>query len=307
MKNHRRGNLTRRLNIIEQRLVRGQTAVAEHAQAEKTLRDDDLLSRAQVLHEEALGQLAAAKADGRPRDALLAIREASSTLRLLGEVLGEIRSATLENVTLVESQDWISLQARILQALAGFPEARAAILAAIGEDLAPGPSRALAGPATASAADPDALAEFERRNAAAVAESEEYRRRMGLPECLAEIEEARSDPRGHCERRGTEREGGESSSKPGGRGLRITPNEGQSRDPGPFVKRDSPETREPVDAERRRELVAGCLDGILMWCRVVPDAGDPMVRGLAEELSITVEEAGALVAEEMNRRLAVGG
>jgi tetratricopeptide (TPR) repeat protein len=107
------------------------TAVAERALAEKTLQADDLLARAQALHDEAVALLAQAKSQNRLRDALLAVREASSTLRLLGEVLGRLQSAAQISFTLFKSPEWLSLQAKILATLERFPEAHEAVKAAL--------------------------------------------------------------------------------------------------------------------------------------------------------------------------------
>ena len=57
------------------------------------------------------------------------------------------------NVALATSSEWLTLQAKLFQALAPFPDAKACALAALeGEDEAdPSASRAVAGQPTASA------------------------------------------------------------------------------------------------------------------------------------------------------------
>ncbi len=107
------------------------TAVAERAQAEKTLRADDLLGQVRALHKRALALLDRAEQEGKTRDALLAIREAASTLRLQGEVLGQIQSQTTVPAALVESLEWASFLARARRVLAPYSEAWQAFLAAV--------------------------------------------------------------------------------------------------------------------------------------------------------------------------------
>ncbi len=127
--------------------------VAKAHEAREVARADDLLAQVRGLHDRALALLDRAERDGKTRDALLAIREAASTLRLQGEVLGQIQSAAQVNVAIVASPEWTGLQARIVAALAPFPDARAAVAAAIeGPALPSLPAHALPIRATAPAA-----------------------------------------------------------------------------------------------------------------------------------------------------------
>ena len=107
-------------------------------------RADDLLAGIVTLSqrlEKALEGSAAAK------DIASLARELRETLRLLLELEGRLRQVTAVqvNVSLGTSVEWLSLQARIVAALAPFPDARAVVRAAIdGEEAVPDLSRPLA-------------------------------------------------------------------------------------------------------------------------------------------------------------------
>ena len=65
----------------------------------------------------------------------------------------------------------------------------------------------------------------------------------------------------------------------------------------------APPTPKPgVSAEERGRLVAGCADAVLALSPLIHGAGDALVRRLAEEVGVAVEEADALVADEIARR-----
>lgn len=65
---------------------------------------------------------------------------------------------------------------------------------------------------------------------------------------------------------------------------------------------EPPAPKPEVSAEERGRLVAGCADAVLALSPLIHGAGDALVRRLAEEVGVTVEEADALVADEIARR-----
>ena len=87
-----------------------------------------LLAQVRELQAEALAILASAKADGRAGVALSAIREASRLVELAGKITGELDERPTVNVlNLVQSPDWQQLRARLLDALAPFPDVRGVV------------------------------------------------------------------------------------------------------------------------------------------------------------------------------------
>lgn len=79
--------------------------------------------------------LETAERDGRPGVALQAIKEARSILETVARVTGELdERPQVQVLNLSTSQEWLSVQVRILQALANYPEARLAVAAALGGD-----------------------------------------------------------------------------------------------------------------------------------------------------------------------------
>jgi hypothetical protein len=84
----------------------------------------------------------------KPRDYLVAIREARQNLELLARLLGDLKDGTTVNV--YESPQWLALEAAVYRGLIGYPDARASVARSLGalysvqngRDVAPG--RALA-------------------------------------------------------------------------------------------------------------------------------------------------------------------
>ena len=123
--------------VIAQRYAASPDAVYRHkidhlpaklAQAEaakETALADDLLGQVKALRNKAISILGKAEAAGDLRTALLGIREARACVELLLEVEGELHRQPVVNVLI--APEWLELRAVILQSLAPFPDARAAL------------------------------------------------------------------------------------------------------------------------------------------------------------------------------------
>ncbi len=90
----------------------------------------DLLEQVRDLQSRAYGILDKAEGAGDLRAALGAIREARGNLALLAKLLGELDERPVVNLNL--SSEWLELRAVIVGALEPHPEARGAVLGAIG-------------------------------------------------------------------------------------------------------------------------------------------------------------------------------
>jgi len=98
--------------------------------AEEVAQADDLLDQLKDLQRRTLAILEAAETTNQHRTALSAIREARSNLELLAKLLGELDERPTVNVLV--SPQWLELRAVIVGALEPHPEARDAVLRAIG-------------------------------------------------------------------------------------------------------------------------------------------------------------------------------
>ncbi len=99
--------------------------------AEEVAQADTLLGQVRDLQRRALDILDKAEEAGELRTALGAIREARGNLELLAKLLGELDERSVVNLNL--SPEWLELRAVIVGALEPHPEARGAVLRAIGE------------------------------------------------------------------------------------------------------------------------------------------------------------------------------
>jgi transposase-like protein len=99
-------------------------------QAAEIARADDLLDRVRVLEQKAEMLLASAEQAGDVRTALLAIREARGCLELLAKLLGELDERP--QVNLLVNPEWLRVRDLLLDALAPYPEARAAVAGRLG-------------------------------------------------------------------------------------------------------------------------------------------------------------------------------
>jgi transposase len=110
-------------NHLPAKLVMAEKA-AEVAQA------DNLLEQVRDLQQSTLNILAEAEQSKQYRTALSAIREARGNLELLAKLLGELDERPVANLHI--SPEWLELRAVIVGALEAYPEARGAVLRAIG-------------------------------------------------------------------------------------------------------------------------------------------------------------------------------
>ena len=98
-----------------------------------------LLSRVEGIVGEAEGILRGAKESGKVSSALAAIRELRGLYELLGRLTGELTpDQTVTVVNIQQDPSWIAIRSRMLAALVAYPEARAAVVAALlpGADVA---------------------------------------------------------------------------------------------------------------------------------------------------------------------------
>jgi hypothetical protein len=104
--------------------------LAKAQEAQEVARADDLLADVRALQARTLAILNAAEASEQHRTALSAIREARSNLELLAKLLGELDERP--TVNLVLSPEWLELRAVVVGALEPHPDARGAVLKALG-------------------------------------------------------------------------------------------------------------------------------------------------------------------------------
>jgi transposase-like protein len=105
-------------------------AVATAHEAEQVAKADDLLEQLQALRNKAMALLLKAEAAGDYRTALAGIREARACIETLLEVEGELDRRPQVNITI--SAEWIEIRSVILLALQAHPEARQAVVTALG-------------------------------------------------------------------------------------------------------------------------------------------------------------------------------
>ena len=86
---------------------------------------DDLLAQLRALLAKANALLANAETAGDIRTALAGVREARATLELLAELEGELDRRQTVNVLV--APEWIVVRSAVLDALAPYPDARAAV------------------------------------------------------------------------------------------------------------------------------------------------------------------------------------
>lgn len=96
------------------------------------------LSRFESLYDEAAAILAALKADGNASKSLVAIQTLSGVITQIAKLTGELdERASVQVVNLQSSPDWHGIRSTIMDALAPFPEARQAVVAALTGQPAP--------------------------------------------------------------------------------------------------------------------------------------------------------------------------
>ncbi len=106
------------------------TKLTKAQEAQEAAQADDLLRQVRALQEKTLSILLQAEGAGDLRTALGAIREARGNIELLAKLQGELDGRPVVN--LLVSSEWLELRAVIVTALEPHPDARGAVLAAIG-------------------------------------------------------------------------------------------------------------------------------------------------------------------------------
>jgi hypothetical protein len=104
--------------------------LAKAQAAREVAEADSLLDQVTTLRDRALGILDTAEKAGDLKNALGGIREARACLELLAELEGKI---SRQPVGILVAPEWLELRVVILNALSGHPEARQAVVEAIGE------------------------------------------------------------------------------------------------------------------------------------------------------------------------------
>jgi hypothetical protein len=94
-------------------------------EAEEVAQADGLLEQARRLQAHALDILERAEKAGDLRTALAAISQARGNLELLGKLAGELDERPVVNVLV--SAEWVMIRTTMLEVLAPYPEARAAV------------------------------------------------------------------------------------------------------------------------------------------------------------------------------------
>lgn len=101
-------------------------AIARVYEQREEHRGEKLLDRVEDLYDKASGILDAAAQDGKPSLSLSAIRELRGIVELLGKLTGELDDRPQQTVNVLVASEWQTIKAALLDALAPYPEARAA-------------------------------------------------------------------------------------------------------------------------------------------------------------------------------------
>jgi hypothetical protein len=135
-------DLAREYGVTSQGLIRHREAhlsKAVQAAAQRERREtneaheDSLLTQCKMLHRQALALMTAAYQARDYRGAIAGVGAATKLLELQGRFLGQIATAgPTVNITL---NDFRALQVNIVAALEPYPEAKAAVLRALGGDM----------------------------------------------------------------------------------------------------------------------------------------------------------------------------
>jgi hypothetical protein len=118
--------------------LQSQKAAAEAAMDEDAPDPDeaDLLKQARNLHRKALGLMHLAQRERDIRAALQGVREATRLIELQGKLLGTIGGKIANHTTVnIGRADFQMIQVQVVQALDRFPEAKIAVLKALGAEL----------------------------------------------------------------------------------------------------------------------------------------------------------------------------
>jgi hypothetical protein len=106
--------------------------LAQAKKAQEVADADDLLRQVRALQSKTLSILLKAEGAGELRTALAAIREARGNVELLARLAGELDTRPVINLNV--SPEWLELRAVIVTALEPHPDARQAVVRAIGRN-----------------------------------------------------------------------------------------------------------------------------------------------------------------------------
>lgn len=101
-------------------------------EAQKVARADGVMARIMELDQRADTIYKEAMKEDDPGLALKALKEMRETTSLIAKITGEIQAKTVTNNTLIITPEWVSMRAAMLKALEPYPEARRALVAALG-------------------------------------------------------------------------------------------------------------------------------------------------------------------------------
>lgn len=125
-------DIARRYSVSRPSLHRHRThvqdAVQRAVEAKAVQVGASVLDRIRELNREARSLLEEARSKGRYAAAVQAIGAATRLLELEAKLLGELDERPSVQVALVASPEWARLRAVVLEALAPYPEARAALV-----------------------------------------------------------------------------------------------------------------------------------------------------------------------------------
>lgn len=125
-------DIARRYSVSRPSLHRHRThvqdAVQRAVEAKAVQVGVSVLDRIRELNREARALLEEARSKGRYAAAVQAIGAATRLLELEAKLLGELDERPSVQVALVASPEWARLRAVVLEALAPYPEARAALV-----------------------------------------------------------------------------------------------------------------------------------------------------------------------------------
>lgn len=107
-------------------------ALCQAQEAAELAEADSLLRQVKGLQAKTLQTLLDAEKKGDHRTVLMAVREARGNLELLAKLLGELQQEG--TINLVVAPEWVRLRGVIVLALAQYPDAQAALVAALEEE-----------------------------------------------------------------------------------------------------------------------------------------------------------------------------
>jgi hypothetical protein len=130
--------VAKRFGLVGQSVARHKAnhlapALAASAKVRDALRVEDLIAQVVALNKKVDAVLSQAEGDRDMAMVLKGVREARENVLALGRLLGEISDATV-TVNVLQAPQFIAVRAKIILALAKWPEARRAVVEALDGD-----------------------------------------------------------------------------------------------------------------------------------------------------------------------------